>query len=241
MRFAIFSDIHANLEALEAVLADARDRRCTHFVCLGDVVGYNANPRECIERVRALDWPVVKGNHDEEATLSASSERFNELAERAIQWTRDNLTDQDKEWLRSLPLQKQVHDFTIVHATLDTPGQWGYVFKTLDAVASFTYQRTGVCFFGHTHVPMVFIRGQSGVRQERKEQIRIEPGRKYFINAGSVGQPRDGNWRAAYCIYDIKSNLVELLRVKYDLATAQKKIAKAALPQPLAERLAIGR
>jgi predicted phosphodiesterase len=241
MRFAIFSDIHSNLEALEAVLADALERRCTHFVCLGDVVGYNANPRECIERVRELDCPVVKGNHDEEATLSASSERFNELAERAIHWTRDNLTDQDKEWLRSLPLQKQVHDFTIVHATLDTPGQWGYVFNNLDAVASFTYQRTAVCFFGHTHVPMVFIRGQSGVRQERKEHVRIEPGRKYFINAGSVGQPRDGNWRAAYCIYDIENNLVELLRVKYDLATAQKKIAEAGLPQPLADRLAIGR
>jgi diadenosine tetraphosphatase ApaH/serine/threonine PP2A family protein phosphatase len=241
MRFAIFSDIHANLEALEAVLADARARRCTHFVCLGDVVGYNANPRECIERVRELGCPVVKGNHDEEATLDASSERFNELAERAIQWTRNNLVDQDKEWLRSLPLQKLVHDFTIVHATLDTPGQWGYVFNTLDAAASFTYQRTAVCFFGHTHVPMVFIRGQSGVRQERKEHIRIEPGRKYFINVGSVGQPRDGNWRAAYCIYDVESNLVELLRVKYDLATAQDKITEAGLPQPLADRLAIGR
>ena len=144
-------------------------------------------------------------------------------------------------WLRSLPLQRQVHGFTIVHATLDTPGQWGYVFNTLDAVASFTYQRTTVCFFGHTHVPVVFIRGQSGVRQERREHVRIEPGRKYFINAGSVGQPRDGNWRAAYCIYDIESNLVELLRVKYDLTTAQKKISKAGLPQPLAERLAIGR
>ena len=241
MRFAIFSDIHANLEALEAVFADARARRCTHFVCLGDVVGYNANPRECIERVRKLDCPAIKGNHDEEATLSASSERFNELAERAIQWTRDNLADQDKEWLRSLPLQRQVHDFTIVHATLDTPGHWGYVFNNLDAIASFTYQRTAVCFFGHTHLPMVFIRGQSGVRQERKEHIRIEPGRKYFINAGSVGQPRDGNWRAAYCIYDIENKLVELLRVKYDLTTAQKKIAKAGLPQPLADRLAIGR
>ena len=241
MRVAIFSDVHANLEALEAVLADARARRCTHFICLGDVVGYNANPRECIERVRELDCPVVKGNHDEEATLSASSERFNELAERAIHWTRDNLTDQDKEWLRSLPLQRQVHHFTIVHATLDTPGQWGYVFNNLDAVASFTYQRTAVCFFGHTHMPMVFIRGQSGVRQERKEHIRIEPGRKYFINAGSVGQPRDGNWRAAYCVYDFESNLVELVRLKYDLATAQEKIANAGLPQPLADRLAIGR
>ncbi len=240
MRFAILSDIHANLEALEAVLADARERRCTHFVCLGDVVGYNASPAECIERVRELNCTVVKGNHDEEATLSTSSERFNELAEHAIQWTRDNLADQDKQWLRNLPLQKRVHDFTIVHATLDTPGQWGYVFSNLDAVASFTYQRTAVCFFGHTHVPTVFVRDQ-GVRQEKAEHMRIEPAKKYFINAGSIGQPRDGNWRAAYCIYDIENNLVELVRVKYDVAAAQKKISKAGLPQLLAERLAMGR
>jgi predicted phosphodiesterase len=240
MRFAIFSDIHSNLEALEAVITDARERRCTHFVCLGDVVGYNVNPHECIERVRELDCPVVKGNHDEQTTLPASSERFNELAERAINWTREHLTEQDKEWLRSLPLQRLVHDFTIVHATLDTPGQWGYVFNNLDALANFTYQRTAVCFFGHTHVPMVFVRDE-GVRHETGEHIRIEPGKKYFINAGSVGQPRDGNWRAAYRIYDVDNNLVELLRVKYDVATAQKKITKAGLPRLLAERLAMGR
>jgi len=240
MRFAIFSDIHANLEALEAVLKDARERKCTHFVCLGDVVGYNASPRECVKRIRELDCPVVKGNHDEQASLPAPSSDFNELAERAIKWTRDNLTDDDKKWLRDLPLQRRVHDFTIVHATLDTPGQWSYVFNNLDAAASFTYQRTNVCFFGHTHVPMVFIRDQ-GVRRERIEHIRIETARKYFINAGSVGQPRDGNWRAAYCIYDVENNLVELLRVKYDLATVQRKIAEAGLPRLLAERLAIGR
>ena len=240
MRLAILSDIHANLEALEAVLADARERRCTQFICLGDMVGYNADPRECLDRVRELDCPVVKGNHDEEATLSTSSEHFNELAERAIEWTRNTLPEPDKEWLRGLPLQKRVHDCTIVHATLDTPGQWGYVFSNLDAAASFTYQRTAVCFFGHTHVPMVFVRDQ-GVRQQRSEHVRIEPGKKYFINVGSVGQPRDGNWRAAYCIYDIANNVVELVRVKYDVATAQKKILKAGLPQLLAERIAIGR
>ena len=240
MRFAIFSDIHANLEALEAVLADAHKRKCTHFVCLGDVVGYNANPHECVDRIRKLDCPIVKGNHDEQASLPESSSDFNELAERAIKWTRDNLTEEDKQWLRELPLQRQVGDFTIVHATLDTPAQWGYVFNNLDAVASLTYQHTTVCFFGHTHVPMVFIRDE-GVRRERIEHIRVEPTKKYFINMGSVGQPRDGNWRAAYCTYDIENNLVEQLRVKYDLAVAQKKIIKAGLPRPLAERLAIGR
>ena len=240
MRLAIFSDIHANLEALEAVLADAHKRKCTHFVCLGDVVGYNANPHECVDRIRKLECPIVKGNHDEQASLPESSSDFNELAERAIKWTRDNLTEEDKQWLRELPLQRQVRDFTIVHATLDTPEQWGYVFSNLDAAASLTYQHTTVCFFGHTHVPMVFIR-DDGVRRERIEHIRIEPTKKYFINMGSVGQPRDGNWRAAYCTYDIENNLVEQLRVKYDVAVAQKKIIKAGLPRALAERLAIGR
>ena len=240
MRFAIFSDTHSNLEALEAVLADARERRCTHFVCLGDIVGYNANPHECVERIRELDCPTVKGNHDEQASLPLSTSDFNELAERAIQWTRDHLTEEDKQWLRALPLQKKVRDFTIVHATLDTPAQWGYVFNNLDAAASFTYQHTTACFFGHTHVPMVFIRDE-GVRREWIDHIRIEPTKKYLINMGSVGQPRDGNWRAAYCIYDIENNLVEQLRVKYDLAVAQQKIIKAGLPRLLAERLALGR
>jgi diadenosine tetraphosphatase ApaH/serine/threonine PP2A family protein phosphatase len=240
MPFAILSDIHANLEAFEAVLADARENQCTDFVCLGDVVGYNANPHECVERVREMDCPIVKGNHDEQASLLESSRDFNEMAEAAIQWTRDHLSEEDKEWLRGLKLQRQVRDFTIVHATLDTPGQWGYVFNNLDAAASFTYQHTTVCFFGHTHVPMGFIRDE-GVQRQRIDKLRIEPAKKYFINVGSVGQPRDGDWHAAYCIYHIESNVVEQRRVKYDVATAQKKIIDAGLPRLLAERLAIGR
>jgi diadenosine tetraphosphatase ApaH/serine/threonine PP2A family protein phosphatase len=240
MRFAIFSDIHANLEAFEAVLADARDNKCTDFVCLGDVVGYNANPHECVERLREMDCPIVKGNHDEQASLLESSRDFNEMAEAAIQWTRDHLTEEDKEWLRGLRLQRQVRDFSIVHATLDTPEQWGYVFNNLDAAASFSYQDTTVCFFGHTHVPMGFIRDE-GVQRQRIEKLRIDTAKKYFINVGSVGQPRDGDWHAAYCIYHIESNIVEQRRVKYDLETAQKKIIDAGLPRLLAERLAIGR
>jgi diadenosine tetraphosphatase ApaH/serine/threonine PP2A family protein phosphatase len=240
MRFAVFSDIHANLEAFDAVMADARENKCTDFVCLGDVVGYNANPRECVERVREMDCPIVKGNHDEQASLFESSRDFNEIAEAAIQWTRDQLTEEDKEWLRGLKLQRQVRDFTIVHATLDTPEQWGYVFNNLDAAASFTYQQTTVCFFGHTHVPMGFIR-DGGMQRQRIDKLRIDPSKKYFINVGSVGQPRDGDWHAAYCIYHIESNVVEQRRVKYDLETAQKKIIDAGLPRLLAERLAIGR
>jgi predicted phosphodiesterase len=240
MRIAVFSDVHANLEAFEAVLADANERKCTHFVCLGDLVGYNANPHECVERVRTMDCPIVKGNHDEQASLIESSRDFNELAEQAMNWTRDHLPEEDKHWLHELRLQRQVGDFTIVHATLDTPGQWGYVFNDLDAAASFTYQHTAVCFFGHTHVPMAFVR-DDGIRRIKIEHLRIDPTKKYFINAGSVGQPRDGDWRGAYCIYDVETNDVEQRRVRYDIATAQKKITKAGLPVLLAERLAVGR
>ena len=240
MRYAIISDIHANLEAFEAVLADAEENKCTHFVCLGDVVGYNANPHECAKRIREMDCPIVKGNHDEQASLNESSRDFNEMAEAAIQWTRDNLTEEDKNWLRDLKLQRQVHDFTIVHSTLDNPGQWGYVFNNLDAATSFAHQHTAVCFFGHTHVPMAFIKGET-VQRQQIDKLRIDPGKKYFINVGSVGQPRDGDWHAAYCIYHVESNLVEQRRLKYDLATAQKKIIDAGLPRMLAERLAVGR
>jgi predicted phosphodiesterase len=240
MRFAILSDIHANLEALEATVADAKERECTHFVCLGDIVGYNANPHECVEHVRALECPVVRGNHDEHASLDSSSADFNELAEQAINWTRENLTKPDRAWLLGLRLTRQVRDFTIVHATLDTPGQWGYVLNNLDAVASFTYQHTTLCFFGHTHVPVAFIRAD-GVNRVKMDQITIEDGKKYFINVGSVGQPRDGDWRAAYCIYHFEKNVIEQRRVKYDVAAAQKKIRQVGLPERLADRLSYGR
>jgi diadenosine tetraphosphatase ApaH/serine/threonine PP2A family protein phosphatase len=240
MRFAILSDLHANLEATEAVLADAREHACTDFVCLGDVVGYNANPHECLEIVQKMGCPVVKGNHDEQATLTESSRGFNALAEAAINWTRAHLTDQDKEWLRALPMTQRVRDFTLVHATLDAPEQWGYVFNSLDAVASFAYQETTLCFFGHTHVAGAFVR-DDGVKKMKVEQLPIEEGKKYFINVGSVGQPRDGDWRAAYCIYHVENNVVEQRRIKYDVATAQKKIIQAGLPHLLADRLELGR
>jgi predicted phosphodiesterase len=240
MRFAILSDLHANLEATEAVLADARERDCSHYICLGDVVGYNANPHECLEIVQKLGCPVVKGNHDEQASLEESSRDFNPLAEMAINWTREHLTDQDKQWLRDLRLTQQVGDFTIVHATLDSPGQWGYVFNTLDAAASFNFQDTTVCFFGHTHVAGAFVR-DDGVKRVKTDELTIEEAKKYFINTGSVGQPRDGDWRAAYCIYHLDKNMVEQRRIEYDLETAQGKIIKAGLPQLLAERLKLGR
>ncbi|MDX2080007.1 MAG: metallophosphoesterase family protein [Terrimicrobiaceae bacterium] len=240
MRFAIFGDIHANLHALQTVLADAQSQNCTHFVCMGDVVGYNAFPHECLQIVRELDCPVVKGNHDEQASMFGDQEGFNPLAEEAMNWTRDQLSESEKEWLRALRLQRQVRDFTIVHATLDTPHRWGYVFNQLDAAASFSYQHTGICFIGHTHAPKAYIRDGS-VRTIALDTLVLQPGKKYLINVGSVGQPRDGDPRAAYCIYDTAANEVILRRLDYDLPAAQRAILDAGLPSRLAERLAVGR
>lgn len=240
MRFAIFGDIHANLHALQSVLADAKAQSCTHYVCMGDIVGYNAFPRECVNIIRQLDCPTVKGNHDEQASLIGTQEGFNPLAEEAMNWTRAQLSDADKDWLKTLRLQRQIRDFTIVHATLDTPHRWGYVFNQLDATASFSYQHTTLCFIGHTHSPKAFVR-DSSVKSITLDVLPILPGKKYLVNVGSVGQPRDGDPRAAYCIYDINSNEVTLRRVEYDINAAQEAILQVGLPPKLAARLPLGR
>jgi predicted phosphodiesterase len=240
MRLAIFGDIHANLEALNAMLADAQAQGVTDYVCLGDIVGYAANPHECVEIVRGLGCPVVKGNHDEQASVTEDLVGFNPLAEEAINWTRKQLTEEDKDWLRNLKMVRQVRDFTIVHATLDTPTKWGYVFNQLDAEASFTYQHTQLCFYGHTHAPRVYVRDGS-VRSQTLDKLILEPGKKYFVNVGSVGQPRDGDWHAAYCIYTPGEQRVDLRRIEYDIWSAQDKIVAAGLPQRLADRLALGK
>ena len=240
MKFAIFGDIHANLEALEAVLLDAADQDCTHFTCIGDVVGYNANPRECLRVVQQLDCPVVKGNHDEEASLDTDIIGLNPLAQRALEWTREALSPEDKKWLQDLRFVRQVRDFTVVHATLDSPSGWTYVTNKFDAMASFSYQFTPVCFFGHTHTPRFYVK-DNGVHLEMGESLRFEEGKKYFVNVGSVGQPRDGNWRSSYAVYDVENQMVTIRRLEYDIKKTQEKILKAGLPEMLANRLTLGK
>lgn len=239
-RYAIIADIHANLDAFQVVLEDIRQQKCTHVVCLGDVVGYGANPKECLDLVRGMNIPVVKGNHDEYIGSDESPDGFNDAAAEAVAWTRAQLTEEDRKWLRDLKYFRLVANFSIVHATLDAPQRWGYVFEKLEAAASFTYQNTQICFFGHTHVPVAFIR-DTGVRGGTYSKFRVEPGKKYFVNVGSVGQPRDGNPKAAYVIYDMPAQTIELRRLDYDIAAAANKILAAGLPQRLADRLYNGR
>ena len=240
MKYAIIADIHANLEALNVVLEDIKAQECTHVACLGDVVGYGANPKECLDIIRGMNIPCVKGNHDEMCSVEADLEGFNPHAAEAVHWTRQQLDEDDCQWLRDLKYIRLVTSFSIVHATLDVPQKWGYVFDKLAAAASFTYQNTPVCFFGHTHVPVAFVR-DSVVRGGTYSKFKVEAGKKYFVNVGSVGQSRDGVAKATYVIFDIAEQTIELRRLDYDIATAQAKIRAAGLPERLAERLAQGK
>ena len=150
------------------------------------------------------------------------------------------MADSDREWLAALKLVRQVRDFTIVHATLDTPHGWGYVTNKFDAMASFSYQFTSLCFHGHTHSPRFYVKHGS-VEALSVMELKLEAGKKYFINAGSVGQPRDGDWRASYAVYDPGDQTVAIRRLEYDIASTQQKIRDAGLPEMLATRLAAGK
>lgn len=266
MKYAIISDIHANLEALSAVLDKCKKEGVEKYICLGDIVGYNANPRECLELVRSIDVVgSVKGNHDE--YVSSSDEEmlgFNQHAKQAVLWTKSQLNQEERDWLSKLPMKQTVRgtNITIVHATLDSPASWGYIFDVHHAMDNFSYQFTPLCFCGHSHVPIAFCKksftGSSSLlveevqdwKAERTEAnagkadpdpvINIQKGWKYLINIGSVGQPRNKDPRASFAIYDTEANTVTRVRLTYDVITAQNKIRAAGLPERLATRLERG-
>ncbi|HSR10687.1 MAG TPA: metallophosphoesterase family protein [Thermodesulfobacteriota bacterium] len=240
MKWAILSDVHGNLEAFEAVLADLAPQKPGKVICLGDIVGYGADPNECIAALTNLTDLTAAGNHDYGAVGMTSIENFNRMAYRAIVWTGKNLTMRSMAYLRSLPFFVEVGQFVFAHAAPHEPGEWRYIASSRDAEESFRELDGRTGFIGHSHVPMVLQRG--GPRDRGKaEEMTLEEGASYLINVGSVGQPRDGDPRAAYGIYDDESRVYTVRRVPYDIAAAQKKIRKAGLPPFLAERLAKGR
>jgi len=240
MKYAVIADIHGNLEAFKAVLEDAKDQRVDRFVCLGDVVGYGANPKECLDIVREMQIPCVKGNHDDYCSSGLDPEGFNEDARKAILWTRSQLTEDDLKWLKDLKYIRIMANFTLVHATMDGPQRWGYIFDKLQAAASFPYQQTPLCFFGHTHVPLAFIKDFSTIRGGTYSKFKIDAGKKYMMNVGSVGQSRDGVAKATYATFDLNVGEIELRRIDYDMQAAINKIRQAGLPGHLADRLLEG-
>jgi len=239
--YAILGDIHANLEALQAVVQDARSQSVDAFISVGDIVGYNADPVACIKIVRdELNCSTVRGNHDHYCSrCDEKLDDFHPLAAHAINWTRQQIPEADAHWLSALPMTKTISGISLVHSTLDVPERWGYVFDQLDAESHFTYQRTALCFHGHTHVPLVFEKRRDVVRLQ-PDEVKMAPGVKYFINTGSVGQPRDRNPRSAYIIYDAEKRIVHFRRVEYDIATTAEKVRRAGLPAYNASRLITG-
>ena len=241
--YAVLGDIHANIDALNAVLDDARAQGVTHFVCVGDVVGYNAAPAACIRAVRdELGCPCVRGNHDHYVSDPGTNlADFHPSAAQVVEWTRSQLAADDVQWLHDLPLQKPVMGFMLVHATLDKPDHWGYVFENQQAEANFSYQYTSLCFHGHTHVPIIYSNEPGGVVHYQPRDFTLELGQRLFINVGSVGQPRDGDPRASYVVYDMAARQIRFRRVAYDVQAAMARNRLAGLPEKCASRLEIGR
>ena len=248
MRIAILGDIHSNLEALTAVVAAVRDEGVDAWVQVGDVVGYGPDPAACLDLVQQLGCVVCMGNHDAAVVDKLSTDYFNNYARAAIQWTRAQLRPQDVGWLENLPLIVMQHDYTVVHGSLCLPEQFGYVLTTVEAMESMRFQRTRLCFVGHSHVPAIYARAAAGSGDAGElhaiftgpMELSTKECEQVLVNVGSVGQPRDEDPNAAYAIYDTQQQRVWIRRVPYDIATVQQKIRKAGLPPVLADRLSLG-
>jgi len=242
LRYAIISDIHGNLQAAEAVLGLIERLDIERIVCLGDIVGYGGDPSPCVDLVRRFCSRVIIGNHDAGAVGLTPVEYFNPAAREAVLWTGAVLPEEDKDYLRNLPYEMDLEDFRIVHSTPDDPAQWRYLLAGEDAGPLFDSFNSRLLFYGHTHVPMVFGKNARGaVSEQAAADFVLEKKGRYIINAGSVGQPRDGDPRAAFAVYDSQSEEVTFYREPYDIAAAQKRILQNGLPQMLAIRLAFGR
>ena len=236
-KIAIFSDIHANITALEAVISDADAQGVSSFACLGDIVGYGPSPGDCVTRVQELKCVSVKGNHDEYVLDDYDLSTFNSQAREALEWTRGNLSKGQKEWLGSLPYTKRLGRNLIVHATLENPEEWDYVRNSFDATLAIQAQNTPICFYGHTHVPVAYEMVENRAQLVKSSNVKVENGAKYLINVGSVGQPRDGDQKSSYVIFDRAERSIEFRRVAYDIQTVADEIFNVGLPKSLAERL----
>lgn len=247
MRYAIISDIHGNLEALNIVLAhlNREERQVDGFICCGDIIGYGARPNECTETVRNLkNCYIVAGNHDWGAVGLEDTSFFNPIALAAIRWTERNLTQDNRNYLERLTSEIEKENFMLVHGSPRDPIN-EYVFEEGTFIANLSGIKKNICFVGHTHVPLCFYAEPSGeigvLPLENGTTLKIDSSYKYLINCGSIGQPRDGDPRASFGIYDEKAATLKVIRIEYDITKTQKEILDAGLPLPLALRLSYGR
>jgi diadenosine tetraphosphatase ApaH/serine/threonine PP2A family protein phosphatase len=247
VRYAVLSDVHGNLEALSAVMADAASEGALGILCLGDSVGYGADPAPCVDLLGERAVLMVAGNHEHGALGLLDVGWFNAAAREAALWTRDHLGADHQSFLTGLPLASTLGEATCVHASPRRPAEWDYLLSAEDGFQAFGDFATRLCFVGHSHRPGVWSLGSSGPAYEdlagpafHDHRIPFHDGRRYIINVGSVGQPRDRDPRAAYVLWDEDVRSVTLRRVTYDHKAAATKILRAGLPRALADRLAHG-
>lgn len=240
MRYGIISDIHGNLEALETAIDALSHEKIDKYLCVGDIVGYAANPAECIEKTRALKPYVVCGNHDMASGGLMGTNSFNEAAKAAIIWTRNNLSRENIAFLKRLSFIAKNKHFILAHGTLEEPEAFHYMIDGYEAYRTFRLMDRQVCFVGHSHVPGIFSHKNNRLNYFYKEKVRLSKDEKLIVNVGSIGQPRDGDPRLCYSVYDTGRNLIELKRLTYDIKKTQKKILDAGLPPFLAHRLSEG-
>jgi predicted phosphodiesterase len=240
LRYGIISDIHSNLEALQAVLAELEKERIDAYLSTGDIVGYGADPEDCIRITRDLGTTVVAGNHDWAVASRLSLDYFNPYAREAIYWTQERLSGADTKYLNDLPLLLEVEDVTLVHGTLYGPENFDYLLTSYDAHLSFQLLKTRLCLVGHSHVPITFTMNGT-VSFSFDLETDLSSIQKAIANPGSVGQPRDENPKAAYAVLDTDAQNFRIERVEYDIEAATSKILRAGLPEVLAERLWLGR
>jgi predicted phosphodiesterase len=242
MRLALLSDIHANLEALEAVLRDLDGEKVDQIVCLGDVVGYGTDPAACLDLVAKHCQVTLMGNHEYAALGKMDDQSLNDVARISIEWTRDQLDSRLVSFIERFPMEHRIDTLHLVHASPFQPEKWHYILtpaaarRALDATDAF------ICFFGHSHLPTIFSVGKDGqVRSRFGHDFQPLDENRYLVNVGSVGQPRDDDPRSCYVVYDSDTVDVYYRRVTYDFTVTQKKMAEANAPALLIERIAIGR
>jgi len=247
MRILILSDIHANFTALEAALAKAAGRWDV-AVCLGDIVGYGPDPAEVSEKIRGLTQACIRGNHDKAVAGIMSTEDFNPVAKAAVDWTRSQLSPELMKWLAELPQGPLASNgIVMVHGAFQDEDE--YVFTPAQALEGLLDSAAGVTFFGHTHHQggFSYLDNNLEVLQIRPRPteffapLRIEPNKRYLLNPGSIGQPRDADPRASFAIADLDNQTVEFWRVPYEIGKVQSRMRKAGLPEPLVQRLEFGR
>lgn len=239
MRYAIISDIHANLQALSRTLEEIDRLGVDKVICLGDIVGYGANPNECVETIRERRVDSIMGNHDSVACGKDEPYDFNPIAREAILWTRDVLKRENREFLYDLPQTREFDGFLVVHGAISDPDL--YILSVYDSIPEFSLMgKHGICFFGHTHVRIYYVLKDGSVSCLFDYELRIDPKAKYLINPGSVGQPRDRDPRASFLIYDKEKEAVRFVRLDYDIEAAKKSIIDAGLNRRLADRLSLG-